>query len=326
MVKLDDPAARAAYEDAAEQELPRMSFGDHLDELRRRLVRSLIAVFAAVMLVIPFKQGVQGIITEPYRAQWRTGFEGWVAELEVKEAAGMFAGEKPVDALGKGYLAFCREYRASILDGSFPYHAQIDDLTGYPVPYTLVATGGLDDMWVYMMASMVFALVLAAPVVGWQAWAFVAAGLYPRERRVFYRYFPAMVVLSALGVLFGYFVALPYSLGFLISLMPRDQVGAMLSVSQYFTLLFALTAAMGAVFQLPTVMIALQRVGLVTHRAYLKHWRITVLAIFLAAAVFTPPEPVSMMLVSAPMLLLYVIGLGLTYFWRKNEPQQAVAA
>lgn len=322
MVKLDDPAVRAQFE----ENLPRMSFGDHLDELRRRVVRALLAVFVAVMAVIPFKEKVQSIITEPYRAQWRTGFEAWIGELEAKEKAGRFTGDSPADPLGKGFLAECRQYRESILAGTFEYPAQIDERTGYQVPYTLMSTGPLDDMWVYMMASLVFSLVLAAPVVGWQIWAFVAAGLYPKERRVFLRYFPAMVLLSAGGVLFGYFIALPYSLGFLISLMPRDQVSSMLSVSQYFTLLFALTAAMGVVFQLPTVMVALQRVGLVTHAAYVKHWRITVLLIFVVAAVFTPPEPVSMMLVSAPMIVLYGLGLLLTRAGRRREAPAVVPA
>ena len=326
MVKLDDPKARAAYEEEAEKELPRMSFGDHLEELRTRLVRSLIAVFAAILVVMPFKDQVTGIVTEPYRVQWRIGFDDWVEQLEAKEKAGMFEGEHPTDRFGKDYLRFCRENREQIVAGTFPYPAQIVHLSGYPVPYTLAAIGGLEDMWMYMMAAMVFALTLAGPVVAWQAWAFVAAGLYPKERKLFYRYFPFMAGLSVAGVLFGYFVALPYTLGFLISLMNPDQVGAMLSVGQYFTLLFALTAAMGVVFQLPTVMVALQRVGLVSHRAFIKHWRITVLVIFFSAAVFTPPDPVSMLLVASPMVVLYILGLMLTLLWRKNEaPQLDVA-
>jgi sec-independent protein translocase protein TatC len=316
MPPLDDPSVRAAYED---EPLPRMSFGDHLDELRRRVVRSLVAVFVAVLAVLPFKEQVQGIVVEPYRVQWRIGFTTWFAQLEAKEQAGAFAGESG-DRLGARYLGFCREHRAKILAGSFEYPNVIPVETGYPVPYTLVATGGLEDMWMFMMASLVFSLTLAMPVVVWQAWAFVAAGLYQHERSIFYRYFPFMLVLAASGVLFGYRVVLPYSLGFLIGLMNPAQVGAMLSVGQYFTLLFALTAALGFVFQLPLVMVALQRVGLVTHRAFVKHWRLTVLVIFVAAAVFTPPEPVSMMLMAAPMVVLYVLGLGLTWFGRRHEP------
>ncbi len=320
MVKLDDPKVRDVYLDEAEKELPRMSFGDHLDELRTRLVRSLIAVFAAILVVLPFKDQVEGIVTEPYRVQWRIGFEGWVAQLEQEKKDGV------LDEEGQGFLDYCHQHRVAILAGDKKYKSLLPTRTGYPAPYTLAALGGLEDMWMYMMAALIFALTLAAPVVAWQAWAFVAAGLYPKERRLFYRYFPFMVGLSVAGVLFGYYVALPYSLGFLISLMNPDQVTPMLSVGQYFTLLFAMTAAMGVVFQLPTVMVALQRVGLVQHRAFVKHWRITVLVIFMSAAVFTPPDPVSMLLVSTPMVVLYLLGLVLTFLWRKHEAPQIEAA
>jgi len=315
MPPLDDPAARGLYDDEA---LPRMSFGDHLDELRSRLVRSLLAIAAAIILVLPWKTQVQEIIIHPYRVQWRAGFRDWVAQLSAQEEAGAFAGETP-DLLGKGFLEFCREHGESILAGTFKYPATLVNKTGYPVPYELIATGGLEEMMTYMFAALVFAVVVASPVVIWQIWAFIAAGLYPRERTLFYRYFPFMLVLMVVGVLFGYRVALPYSLGFLISMMNTGQVGAMFSIGQFLNLEFAMTAAMGLVFQLPLVMVALQRVGLVRHEAYRKHWRVTVLLIFVAAAIFTPPEPVSMMLMAAPMMVLYGLGLLLTAMGKKRE-------
>lgn len=317
MVSLDDPAARAAYDD---EPLPRMSFGDHLDELRKRLIRSLVAIVVAVVALLPFKGPVQDLIIEPYRVQWRQGFTGWVDQLERR------ATEGTLDAEETEYLQYCREHRAAILDGSKKNTHVLPVRTGYPVPYNLFATGGLEDMMSFMWASLVFALVLAAPVVIWQAWAFLAAGLYKRERAVFYRYFPFMMVLLLAGVFFGYRVALPYSLGFLLGIMDPTQVGAMLSIGQFLTLLFAMTAAMGLVFQLPLVMVALQRVGLVTHKGFRKNWRMTVLVLFVIAAVFTPPDPISMMMMVTPMMLLYGLGLLLTGFGRKHEaPVVAVA-
>lgn len=316
MPPLDDPSVRAQYE----EQLPRMSFGDHLDELRSRLIRGLLAFFVAFVGVMFFKSEVQHVVTEPYRIQWRRGFERWAGSLEAEEAKGT------LDAEGKEFLAYIREHRTAILSGDKKYKNVLPVRTGYLVPYTLVATGGLEDMWMFMMASFVFALVLSGPVVIWQAWAFLAAGLYLKERKLFYRYFPMMLGLGALGVLFGYYGVLPFSLGFLISWMDSDQVGAMLSVGQYFTLVFALTAAMSVVFQLPLVMVALQRVGLVTHRGFVKNWRITVLIIFVVAAILTPPEPVSMLLMAAPMLLLYALGLGLTWSWRSHETKAVEVA
>ncbi|MCR9247153.1 MAG: twin-arginine translocase subunit TatC [bacterium] len=318
MVQLDDPNLGAQL-DVDEVAQSRMSFGDHLDELRRRLIRSLLLVFVAIIGVMPFKTEVQQIVTEPYRVQWRIGFENWVAELERQEQAGELEG----DDEGQAFLKYSRKNFDSIMSGDKKYKNLLPLRTGFVVPYTLVAINGIEDMFNYMLASILFALVLVSPFVVWQVWAFVAAGLYKHERRAFYRYFPFMVALCGSGVAFGYFVVLPFSLGFLISLMNPDQVGAMLAVGQYFTLLFWLTVAMGLMFQLPIVMVALQRVGLVTHATFRKHWRITLLIIFIAGAIFTPPEPMSMLLTATPMVILFGLGLLLTWFGRKKEGQYA---
>lgn len=309
MVQLDDPKARAAYE----EELPRMSFGDHLDELRRRIIYSLLAVFAAILVVLPFKATVTEIIIEPYRVQWRIGFDKWIDRLKGEQVAGT------LDERGAKFLEFCVAERDRIFAGGYRWDYLLKEDSGYPVPYSLYATGGLEDMLAFMWASLIFALVLASPVVVWQAWAFVAAGLYKHERAVFHRYFWFMLLLAAAGVLFGYRIALPFSLGFLIGLMDPSQVGAIFSVGQFLSLLFITTAAMGAMFQVPVVMVALQKVGLVRHKTFKQHWRATILIIAVTAAVFTPPEPVSMLLMMIPMVGLYGIGLFLTSMGQRKE-------
>ncbi len=318
MVSLDDPRARSAYADP--EPLPRMSFGDHLDELRRRLFRAVGALLVAVIVLTPFKDEVQGIVIEPYRILWRQAFRDHVAGLAQREHDGTLD-----PRLGKTFLTNCREMETEILGGSFAYPHMLPTLTGFPVPYTLVATEGLADFWTFMMATFVFAFVLAGPVVVWQMWAFIAAGLYQKERQIFYRYFPFAMVLLSAGVLFGYYFAVPYGLGWLIRLMKTDQVSALLSVNQYFTLMFTLTAAMGLIFQLPLVMVALQRIGLVRHSFYIKKWRAIVLIIFILSALITPPDPFSMMLMAAPTLCLYLLGLVLTAAGRKHERPEDVA-
>ena len=321
MVTLDDPKVREALD---EPELPRMSFGDHLDELRSRLLKALLAIVVAVLGVLPFKEAVQGIIVEPYRVQWRLGFRDHIDALRAKIvtaeaiAAPTAAQQEQLEEY-RGFLEYSLLHRETILSGEKDFTFLLPERTGYHVPYHLVSINPLDDAFSFMWAALVFALVLASPVVIWQIWAFVAAGLYPAERRVFYRYFPFMVLLMASGAAFGYFVALPYSVGFLIRWMNPEQVGAMLGIGQFLTLEFALTGAMGLVFQLPLVMVALQRVGLVTHRGFRKNWRMTILVIAIVAAVITPPDPVSMMLMGVPMVLLYGVGLVLTYLSRHRD-------
>lgn len=290
-----------------------MSFGDHLDELRKRVIRSLIAIVVAVLAVFPFKQAVQEIVIEPYRVQWRIGFTNYVEELQADLDAGT------LDARGIGFLEFCNTEKDAVLAGEYRWAYLMKELSGYPVPYNLYATGGLEDFLSFMWVALIFALILASPVVIWQIWAFIAAGLYKRERAVFLRYFPFMILLVASGVAFGYRIALPYSLGFLINMMDPQMVGALFSVGQFLSLLFMTTAAMGIVFQVPLVMLALQKVGLVRHKTFTKHWRATILVMVLTSAIFTPPEPVSMILMSMPMMLLYAIGLILTRVGQKNE-------
>lgn len=325
---LDDPKIREALD---EPELPRMSFGDHLDELRSRLIKSLVTVIVCIVAVLPWKHLVQQIIIEPYRVQWRLGFLDHIQELQAK----VKAGDARTDLSGplkaqleenRHFLEYCLLHKELILSGEKDNTALLPGQTGYTVPYGLVSINVLEDAMSFMWASLVFALVLAGPVVIWQVWAFIAAGLYPHERRIFYRYFPFMVGLLMAGVAFGYFLVLPFSVGFLIRWMDKDQVGAMLGIGQFLTLEFALTGAMGLVFQLPLVMLALQKVGLVTHVGFRKNWRMTVLIIFIVAALVTPPDPVSMVLMAMPMVLLYVLGLFLTWLKRAGDAKVVVAS
>jgi len=322
MVTLDDPSARAAYEQR--EELPRMSFGDHLDELRKRLWRALIAVVVAVVSMMPFHNQVMAIVISPYRLLWKQGFVLYLEDFDAAVARG-----ERNDKWHREKLDFCRENKDAILAGTYPIDLayELPERTGYRVPYELVAVGGVEDFWTFLMAAMVFAAVIASPVVIWQAWAFVAAGLYAGERKVFYRFFPFMMVLLAAGVLFGCYFAVPYGLGFLIRLQVPGLVAPMLTVGNYFNFLFMLTTAMGLVFQLPMVMVALQRIGLVRHRTFVKQWRYAVLSIFAIAMLITPPDPFSMLLMATPMMGLYGLGLLLTRFGRVHErPEDGAVA
>lgn len=306
----------AGHVEPPEHELPRMSFGDHLEELRRRVVVSLIAVAVCIFGMLPFKREVTEVFTAPYNSMWLDHYAGWrdalFADLEAR------GGLEALPEIDRKLLApvveFHRDFGAAILDGTFPESrfGMILSQGDYQLPRTLKALGGLDDFWTFMAASLLFALILAAPIVLYQAWAFIAAGLYPRERKAVLRYMPLGLGLFTVGVLFGYFLVVPYGLFFLIKLMDWAQVTSMMSVSIYFSFLFTLTSALGVVFQLPLVMLALQKVGIVTHATMRKNWRVVILSCFAISAIMTPPDPVTQCLMAVPMCVLYVIGLLLT--------------
>ena len=318
-----------------------MSFGDHLEELRSRLVRALIALAVSILALMPFKDSVTDIYVAPYHTMWLQGFRDHLAHARERYAA---LGEELKQATSEGErhrielaLALWRPkvewldlYAASILAGDYPFQDQgeeIRSLGGYQVSYYLVATRPIEDFWTFMAASALFSVIVAGPYMLYQAWAFIAAGLYQRERRVVLKYVPGAATLLVLGVLFGYFVCVPYGMYFLVKLMNFGQVQPMITVSQYFDMMFMLTASLGLVFQMPLVMLALQKVGLVSHRTFAKQWRYVILGIFIIAAVVTPsPDPFTQTMLAVPMTLLYLLGLFLTSRSAKQMQQVAPEA
>lgn len=294
------------------EELHRMSFGDHLDELRKRMIRALLAVLVCIVVVVPFKDTVGEVVIGPYRGLWRMCFADYIQSEEDKQAA--LAAQTPptLDLEGAELLAYSLEHRDEIMAGNYPRPQMILLHTGFAMPYSLMAIGGLEDFWIFMMMSFILALLLASPVVLYQVWSFIAAGLYKKERGVIYRCLPLSIGLMLGGVMFGYFVVVRFGLYFLVKLMNPDQVMASFTVSLYFNLLFTLTAALGIVFQLPLVMLALNRIGIVSHKAFVTNWRYAILGVFVCAALFTPPDPFTQMMMAVPMVLLYLFGLILT--------------
>lgn len=311
----------------AAEDLPRMSFGEHLEELRGRLFKAIGAIALAVIGLMPFKREVQAIYLEPYRACWNSTYAGFLEQLDrdiglVGDYARLGPEQKQqVDARvaqlhadRQRTVRFHLERRGQILAGTYP-RQEADRILhegNFPLPWNLKALGGLDDIWIFMAATMLFGVILASPIVLWQIWAFIAAGLYARERKVVWAFLPAAFGLLGLGVLFGYYVAVPFGLYMLVQYMNLDQVAPFFTVSQYFSFFFSFCTALGLMFQLPLVMLVLARIGLVTHATMKQHWRYVVLIIFVVAMVVTPPDPFSMCLMAAPLLVLYGFGLLLT--------------
>ncbi|MCA8941643.1 MAG: twin-arginine translocase subunit TatC [Planctomycetes bacterium] len=293
-----------------DEHLERMSFGDHLEELRRRLLISLIAVVVAVFGFMPFKQEVTAVYVQPYRIMWNRAFEAHCDRLEqeVADAGGL----ENVHPVTQEIVKFLRAHKAEALAGTFPAPGQLEIHGNFRMPYALKATGGLEDFWVFMAATILFGLMVAAPIVLYQIWAFLSAGMYEREKRTVRRVFPFALLLLILGVSFGYFVVVPYGLYFLTSMMNWFQVEPMLTVNQYFTLLLMLTAALGFVFQMPLLMLALVKVGIVTHATLKKNWRYIILGFFCVSAMLTPPDPFTQIMMAVPMVFLYLLGLFLT--------------
>jgi len=178
---------------------------------------------------------------------------------------------------------------------------------------------------IYVKASFVAALFLGSPYLLYQAWAFIAPGLYRHERRMVVPFLVFGTLFFVGGGAFGYYVGIPVSARWLLQLgSPYKAQITLRSAFQFETIILL---GLGLVFELPMVIFFLSRLGLVTPRFLMRHLRIAVLAIFIAAAVITPTGDVMTMCVFAgPMLLLYLLGVLVSWMFGKPREGERDAA
>jgi sec-independent protein translocase protein TatC len=143
----------------------------------------------------------------------------------------------------------------------------------------------------------------------WQLWQFIAAGLYPHERRAALRYFPYSVVLFVAGVLFGYFLMVPYAMYFLGIALEPDVLHSQYRLADYFSVLTALSLALALVFQLPVLMTFATRLGLLEPAQIVKSRPYVIVGAFVIAAILTPPDPITQCMMAIPILALFELGL-----------------
>jgi sec-independent protein translocase protein TatC len=178
---------------------------------------------------------------------------------------------------------------------------------------------------VYMKASALLAVFVSAPWLLYQAWAFVAPGLHKNERRAVLPFLVFGTLFFVGGGAFGYYVALPIAVQALVNL--GQGFRGTITLSSAFAFESALLLAMGLIFELPIVIYFLTRLGLVTPRFLLRHFRIAVLVGAVLAAVLTPTgDMVTMTVFLAPMVLLYLIGVGVSWFVRPRHPARGTTS
>ena len=257
-----DPPPPPFDDDAEEDEedMARMSFLEHLEELRTRILRALAGLLVVYVLCIAFSNDLLRLVVEPFTAaaEWVTAKYG--VEVEV---------------------------------------INIRPLEQFQVQYIKV--------------PIVAAIFLGAPWLMYQAWLFIAPGLYKRERRWAVPFVFTTATLFVLGGLFCYFIALRVTLQFLLS-VSIDIVKPQISISEYLNTFIILEIGLGLVFQLPVLIFFFTLLRLTTPRFLLRNVRYAVLIMFVVAAIITPTgDPITMTLFAGPMILLYFVGIGASW-------------
>jgi len=163
----------------------------------------------------------------------------------------------------------------------------------------------------YLKISVICGLFISLPFIAYQIYVFVRSGLTRKERGyvIFYGYTGFLLFIMGAG--FAYLVLLPYALRFLLS-FDGDNLKPMISISSYLSFLTIILLAFGGVFELPAVIIFLTKIGIVTPRILCRNRRYVLLVIFIIAAVLTPPDVFTQILLALPLLLLYEISILLS--------------
>jgi sec-independent protein translocase protein TatC len=306
-----------------------MSFGDHIEELRVRLVLALLGL--AVGLVITFLpylnlgQRVMTMMQGPAQAElekfYRERAKVRADDAESQKKTEVFDVEVDAVTFVKALTEVMPDYKApseSVLEKkkiplklSFHQSNLIHAVASYSEPKSaLISLAPLETFMIYFSVCMVTGLVLASPWVFYQIWAFVAAGLYRHERHYVKKFLPFSLGLFLGGVALCFFMVLPFTLMFLLEFNVWLGIEPTLRISEWMGFATIMPLVFGACFQTPLVMLLLERLGIVKVEQFKEKRKYAILIMVVVAAVITPTgDPFTLSLLAVPMIALYELGI-----------------
>lgn len=329
-----------------------MSFLEHLDELRSRLMWSIVFVIVAAMACWFASRRIYSFLAVPV--------ERALAEAQSKSVpiAGLTGNESilPLNSLKEddsGRYVFTQETNigtAVIPPGTSVATRYTKDAQGQlglftdeplyaanevlpkgvrvPVDFKEVKKSGLNDRLIvttaiepfslYVKVSLYAAVCISIPFLLWQIWAFVSPGLYPHERGYVFPFIGLSSISFIVGGIFAYKVIFPPAAKYLLGL--GQDFRLLLKADDYFDFIIMIILGMGLIFQMPAVTYVLARIGIVSAGFLVRIWKTSVIVILIVAAIVSPTNDIpNMMLFAAPMLGLYVISIVVAWIFGKKR-------
>jgi sec-independent protein translocase protein TatC len=182
------------------------------------------------------------------------------------------------------------------------------------------ALNAQEAFMIWMQAAFMTGLVISSPWIFYQLWIFVAAGLYPHEKNYVYWYLPISLALFIAGALLAFMFVFEQVLSFLFYFNQLMEIDPDPRIGEWLGFVLLMPLAFGLSFQLPLVMLFLNRIGLVDVKLYTTHWRVAILIIAVAAMVITPGgDPYSMLLMMTPLIFLFFLGIAMCHWMPRGR-------
>jgi sec-independent protein translocase protein TatC len=216
-------------------------------------------------------------------------------------------------ALGVGFFV-CYAFKESLFD-----ILAAPLIKMMPAGGSLIFTSVAEAFFTYMKIAFIAGLILTSPFVLYQIWGFVAPGLYQKEKKYVIPFVLGGSLFFALGVLFGYYVAIPIGFKFLLG-YATDFIKPMPSMKEYLSFSIKFLLAFGLVFEFPVVLVLLARIGVIDAKTLARQRKYAILLIFVFAAVMTPPDLISQVLMALPLMGLYELSILLSKLFGKKSP------
>jgi len=325
-----------------------MSLGDHLEELRMRMIRALLGLGIGCVICLSFGRGIirfmqgpyddatakhlfnislefeadldQGTMTEGLRQELKSNGLIFSSDVQVKKQGYLFSSNRWVIDDGEENKYCAKKEKVKVKKGKSEDGKEEDKvkkkevrLNIYkikPLQVIAVAAGFIS----YIKISLIAGLLLTSPWVFYQLWMFVAAGLYPHEKRYVHIAVPFTAVLFVTGALFFLIVVAPLTLKFMVAFNRRIlDVNSQFTFQHYISFVSHLMLVFGLAFQTPTAIFFLNRTGLVSIAALNRSRKFVVLTIFIVAAMATPPDVISQVTLAIPLYILFELGILLSY-------------
>ena len=248
-----------------------MTFGEHLDEVRKILVRVAIIFTLLFIVLFSLKGIVLDIVFAPIRETFPTNrFFAWLAEL---------VGSEALDINPENVELFNNK-----MAGQFLLHIK---------------------------SSIVGAFIVAFPYLIWELWLFVKPALPPHQRKRSIRYVLETPIWFVMGLLFGYYIISPLAINFLGNYQVSDQISNIIDVSSFMTTVINVSFAAAVAFQLPLLIRLLATMGIVSSNGMRQYRKVAAVALLVFAAIITPPDIISQCLIFVPCYILYEYGIGI---------------